>query len=95
VESMTAAYIEHRPKASDPEASTSYFVIVAGGREHGRFKTQKEAKDRACNDGYRPVHVALVRHLQDRRLAVDRALSAAKLQIASATLGNLSVKFVP
>ena len=64
---MTAAFIEHRPKSSDPQASTSHFVIVlAGGQEIGNFKTQKEAKDKACDDGYRPVHVARVRHLQDR-----------------------------
>ena len=29
------------------------------------------------------------------RLAIDRALSTAKLQIASAIFGSLSVKFVP
>lgn len=65
--SVTAAYIEHRPKSSDPNTSTSYFAIVAaGGREQARFKTQKEATDRARSDGYRPVYVARVRHLQDR-----------------------------
>jgi hypothetical protein len=63
---MTAAYIEHRPKSTDPKAATTHFVIVANGVEHGNFKTQKEAKDKACKDGYRPVHVARVRHLQDR-----------------------------
>lgn len=63
---MTAAYIEHRPKSNDPNASTSHFVIVANGSEAGSFKTQKDAKDKACKDGYRPVHVARVRHLQDR-----------------------------
>jgi hypothetical protein len=63
---MTAAFIEHRPKSSDPKAETSHFVVVADGKESGNFKTQKEAKDKACNDGYRPVHVARVRHLQDR-----------------------------
>jgi hypothetical protein len=65
---MTAAFIEHRPKSSDPKESTSHFVIVlAGGQEvGGSFKTQKEAKDKACDDNYRPVHVARVRHFQDR-----------------------------
>lgn len=63
---MTAAYIEHRPKSSDPNASTSHYVIVVNGKETGNFKTQKTAKDKACADGYRPVHVARVRHLQDR-----------------------------
>jgi hypothetical protein len=63
---MTAAFIEHRPKISDQKASTSHYVIVAGGAERGNFTTQKAAKDKACADGYRPVHVARVRHLQDR-----------------------------
>lgn len=63
---MTAAYIEHRPKSSDPTAGTSHFVIVVDGKESGNYRTQKEAKEKACSDGYRPVHVARVRHLQDR-----------------------------
>lgn len=63
---MTAAFIEHRPKSSDPKESTTHYVIGAGGKEHGSFKTQMEAKDKACNDGYLPVHVARVCHLQDR-----------------------------
>jgi len=63
---MTAAFIEHRPKSLDPNAGTTHFVIVVGGKESGLFRTQKEAKDKACSDGYRPVHVARVRHLQDR-----------------------------
>ena len=63
---MAAAYIEHRPKSTDKEATTSHYVIVTGGAEkHGTFKTQKEAKEKACDEGYRPVHVARVRHLQD------------------------------
>jgi hypothetical protein len=63
---MTAAFIEHRPKSSDPQAATSHYVIVANGQEHGNFSTQQAAKQKACDDGYRPVHVARVRHLQDR-----------------------------
>jgi hypothetical protein len=65
---MAAAFIEHRPKSTDPKSATSHFVIVlAGGKEvGGTFKTQADAKDEACNAGYRPVHVARVRHLQDR-----------------------------
>ena len=63
---MAAAYIEHRPKSTDPATSTSHFVIVSGGKEVGVFATQKAAKQKACDDGYRPVHVARVRHLQDR-----------------------------
>ena len=55
------------PKAPILKLSASRFVIVlAGGNEVGSFKTQKEAKDKACDGGYRPVHVARVRHLQDR-----------------------------
>ena len=63
---MPAAYIEHRPKSTDPKKETSHYVIVVGGSEkHGTFKTQKEAKDKACDDSYRPIHVARVRHQQD------------------------------
>ncbi len=63
---MAAAYIEHRPKSTDKDAAISHYVIVTGGAEkHGTFKTQKDAKDKACAEGYRPVHVARVRHLQD------------------------------
>jgi hypothetical protein len=63
---MAAVFVD-RPKSSDAKADTSHFVIVlAGGQEIGNFKTQEAAKDRACADGYRPVHVARVRHLQDR-----------------------------
>ena len=64
---MTAAFIEHRPHASSEHAPTSHFVIVVDGKEvHGTFPTQVAAKNRACMEGYRPVHVARVRHLQDR-----------------------------
>lgn len=62
---MPAAYIEHRPHASTEHAHTSHFVIVVDGREIGPFGTQSAAKDTACARGYRPVHVARVRHLQD------------------------------
>lgn len=63
---MTAAYIEHRPKASDPNAGTTHYVIVVNGADSAPYPTQKAAKDKACADGHRPVHVARVRHLQDR-----------------------------
>ena len=60
---MAAAYIEHRPKSTNKDAETSHYVIVTGGAEkHGTFKTQKAAKEKACDEGYRPVHVARVRH---------------------------------
>jgi hypothetical protein len=57
---MAAAYIEHRPYASGRHA------VVSGGREVETFKTQKEAADWAIARGYRPVHVARERHLQNR-----------------------------
>ncbi len=64
---MPAAYIEHRPHASSEHAPTSHYVIVVNGSEvHGTFTTQSAAKDLACKQGYRPVHVARQRHLQDR-----------------------------
>lgn len=63
---MPAAFIEHRPHASSEHVTTSHFVIVVDGKESGYFATQKAAKDAACAKGYRPVHVARVRHLQNR-----------------------------
>jgi hypothetical protein len=63
---MTAAFIEHRPHPASAGADTTHFVIIADGKEVGSFKTQEEAKDAACKRGYRPVHVARVRHLQNR-----------------------------
>ena len=63
---MTAAYIEHRPKSTDQNTATTHFTIVVNGKDNGSYSTQKAAKDKACADGYRPVHVARVRHLQDR-----------------------------
>ena len=60
---MTAAFIEHRPKSTDKEAATSHYVIVVDGAEkHGPYQTQKAAHDKACAEGYHPVHVARVRH---------------------------------
>jgi len=63
---MPAAYIEHRPHASSEYTPTSHYVIVVEGKEIGVYATQNDAKDAACARGYRPVHVARVRHLQDR-----------------------------
>lgn len=63
---MAAAYIEHRPLASDPRASTAHHAVVVGGQEAKTFRTQKEAADWAIGQGYKPVHVARERHLQNR-----------------------------
>jgi hypothetical protein len=63
---MSAAYIEHRPKSSDRGASTTHYVVIVDGKEIKTFKTQKEAADWAITQGYKPVHVARERHLQDR-----------------------------
>jgi hypothetical protein len=64
---MAAAYIEHRPYSSSEHTPTSHYVIVVDGKEvDGKFDRQDEAKNAACKKGYRPVHVARVRHLQDR-----------------------------
>lgn len=63
---MPAAYIEHRPKSTDKTATTTHHVVVVNGSEVSTHTTQKEAKDSACRAGYRPVHVARERHLQDR-----------------------------
>jgi len=64
---MPAAFIEHRPHASSAFTPTSHYVIIVNEKEvHGTFRTQVEAKNIACAEGYRPVHVARQRHLQDR-----------------------------
>ena len=64
---MPAAFIEHRPHATSEHTPTSHYVIVVNGQEvHGNFSTQEKAKTTACDKGYRPVHVARQRHLQDR-----------------------------
>ena len=64
---MPAAYIEHRPHASSEYTPTSHYVIIVnGGEVGGSFHTQIAAKNSACASGYRPVHVARQRHLQDR-----------------------------
>lgn len=63
---MPAAYIEHRPHASSEHNPNSYYVIVVEGKDIGVYSTQEDAKDAACAKGYRPVHVARVRHLPDR-----------------------------
>jgi hypothetical protein len=64
---MSAAYIEHRPYATSEHVSTSHYVIVSNGVELIlKFDTQLAAKNYACNSGYKPVHVARQRHLQDK-----------------------------
>jgi len=63
---MPAAYIEHRPHATSEHVQTSHYVIVVNGTDYGHYSTQVAAKKAACAAGYRPVHVARQRHLQDR-----------------------------
>ena len=64
---MAAAYVEHRPRSTDPDATVKHYVVIVNGKEEGgEFSTQKAAKEYACKNGYDPVHVARVRHLQDR-----------------------------
>lgn len=65
---MSAAYIEHRPHATSEQVSTSHYVIIVDGKEvYVNFSTQKTAKEKACNEGHKPVHVARERHLQDHK----------------------------
>jgi hypothetical protein len=63
---MSAAFIEHRPLASDPAAATAHHAVVVGGKEIKTAKTQREAGDWAKSQGYSPIHVARERHLQNR-----------------------------
>jgi hypothetical protein len=60
---MSAAYIEHRPLASQAHQSTTHHAVVVDGKEIQNFKTQKEAADWAIAQGHKPVHVARDRHL--------------------------------
>jgi hypothetical protein len=67
INNISAAFIEHRPSASSEHVATSHYVIVSNGVELAlKFDTQHEAKQYACNSGYRPVLVARQRHLQNR-----------------------------
>ncbi|HVI45155.1 MAG TPA: hypothetical protein VM802_09795 [Chitinophaga sp.] len=63
---MSASYVEHRPHASSEHVPTSHYVIVVDGKESDPFPTQQKAKEAACASKHHPVHVARVRHLQDR-----------------------------
>ncbi len=64
---MPAAFIEHRPHATSEHVPTSHYVVIVNETEvGGTFSTQVSAKNFACNSGYRPVHVARERHLQNR-----------------------------
>ena len=62
---MGAAFIEHRPLAGSMYHETTHHAVV-GGAEINTFKTQREASEWAKARGYRPVHMARERHLQDR-----------------------------
>ncbi len=64
---MAASFVEHRPHATSEYAPTSHYVVIVNGAQVGSdFAKQEEAKNYACNNGHRPVHVARQRHLQDR-----------------------------
>jgi hypothetical protein len=63
--SMTSAYVEHRPKSSDPKKATEHHVVIVNHKEVATKKNQKDAADWALAQGY-VVHVARERHLQDR-----------------------------
>jgi hypothetical protein len=63
---MAAAFIEHRPKSTDKNAATTHHAVVVNGSEVHTETTQKAAANWAIDQGYKPVHVARERHLQDR-----------------------------
>ena len=64
---MSAAFVEYRPISSDKDAPTDHHVVIVNGASvGGKFSTQLAAKNYACKEGYRPVHVARERHLQNR-----------------------------
>src|SRR6266702_860282 len=49
---MPAAFIEHRPLASNPNAGTAHHAVVVGVREIETFKTQRETAEWAKSQGY-------------------------------------------
>jgi hypothetical protein len=63
---VSAAFIEHRPRATDPKAATTQHAVVADGKDLKDSKTQREAEEWAKAQGYSPIHVARERHLQNR-----------------------------
>jgi hypothetical protein len=63
---MSAAFIEHRPLATDPQATTNHHAVIVGGAEVKQVKTQADGVEWARKQGYSPIHVARERHLQDR-----------------------------
>lgn len=63
--SKTHAYVEHRPKSTNKDATTEHHVVIVDGKVVNKTNTQKEAAEWANNEGY-AVHVARERHLQDR-----------------------------
>ena len=63
---MTAAYVEHRPRSNEPKEPTIHFAVVVNGKDVEKFRTQEDAVSWAKKQGYSPIHVARVRHLQDR-----------------------------
>jgi hypothetical protein len=63
---MAAAFIEHRPRASDPNTTTNHFAVVVDGIDVQVWSTQAEAETWARKHGYHPIHVARLRHRQDR-----------------------------
>lgn len=62
---MPEDFVEHRPKSTDPNTVTAHCTVVVNGMDTYSFRTRRAAKDKACLDGDRPVHVARFRHLQD------------------------------
>ena len=75
---VAAAYIEPRPKSREPHTAISHYTIVSGGQDHVEFRTQEAAIEHACNEGYRPVHVARVRHSPSTAIRIIFAITCAK-----------------
>ncbi len=37
---MSAAFVEHRPRSTDSNATTTHYTVVVNGSDNGTFTTQ-------------------------------------------------------
>ena len=59
------AFVEYRPLSDDQKHRVTSYVVIVDGKEVKEFTTQLEAEKWACENDY-IIHVARVRHLQDK-----------------------------
>lgn len=66
---MAKVYVEPRPKSREPHTAISHYVVedAADSVLHSS-QTQQGAVDWARRQGHRPIMVARVRHLTDKKV---------------------------